>query len=267
MNLAIPSQRNRDIFHKVHIVGCSLRQVATEFGISPTRVVEICKQVDRWRVSTLPQQLAEKPPAVLLLDTCYRQMERLDEMYQQAHALWETACNSLNSSTDSNKDFDRRMRLVLAGEPRHVAQATRIVREQIHIAAVIAQMTEEMIEKAKQVPRLEMLPDPCAEEEASDMTSPPASGCAPQKAIEATPAAEAPQDESVSVFGDVFCEVFAEHGLLGNRGEKPGDPPVRLTRAERKRRQKQLVAASNRRLRQEAEDAKQRRAQLRDQLR
>jgi hypothetical protein len=188
----------------------------------------------------------------------------------------------LNSTTESNKDFDRRMRLVLAAQPRHVAQATRIVREQIHIAAVIAQMSEDMIEKAKQAPRLELLPDPCTEdlctedpctddpctqEATSDMTPPPASGFAPQEAIEATPAAEAREDESVSVFGDVFCEVLAEHGLLGNRGEKPGDPPVRLTRAERKRRQKQLVAASNRRLRKEAQDAKQQREQLRDRLR
>ena len=169
------------------------------------------------------------------------------------------------------------MRLVLAAEPRHVAQATRIVREQIHIAAVIAQMSEEMIEKAKQVPRLELLPDPCTkdlctedpctEEATSDMTTPPASGCAPQVATQQPSAAEAREDESASVFGDVFCEVLAEHGLLGNRGEKPGDPPVRLTRAERKRRQKQLVAASNRRLRKEAQDAKQQREQLRDRLR
>jgi hypothetical protein len=146
--IATPSERNIAIHRDVCILGATVRGTAAVVGLSPSRVEAICQQVERWRACMLPDWINERPPEARLVESCRKQLERLDVLFCRAQQAWEDSCAVSVQETKSPSGKTTQPQL------RSMALMMRVMREQIQVAAVIARLSKETFESAKQRPAL-----------------------------------------------------------------------------------------------------------------
>jgi hypothetical protein len=137
-----------------------------------------------------------------------------------------------------------------------MALMMRVMREQIQVAAVIARLSKETFERAKQRPALtceDDLQEAEAESEREVETAPEAA-CEPPASVLARGAGftetrvdpPAPSND-VNVLGDVVYGQLPKCNVLANPPPKPNSRYERLTRAERRARWKQKRAIAQER--------------------
>jgi hypothetical protein len=152
-----------------------------------------------------------------------------------------------------------------------MALMMRVMREQIQVAAVIARLSTETFERAKQRPALT-----CAEDNQevesdveSEVESAPEAACEPPASVLARGAGStetrvdppAPSSD-VNVFGEVVYGEMPKCNVLANSPPKPNSRYERLTRAERRARWKRKRAIDQERTKSRAQEIKEKRNKL-----
>jgi hypothetical protein len=264
---AMPSERNQAIFRAVRIAGRSLREVATDFEISVARVTEICKQVEQWYKVTLGDWLREQSPEERLVLTCRLHLERLDELFHQAAQAWEASTRT--TYTESKKDDGEVVRKPRPqfGQPRYSAMAMRVMREQLHVCALMNKIPPEIYDRIMGGPRPEQVaayqayhealfandPESVDEEPMLEGTStrnepsePPVSVCAREAEVTETYDATEALSPVVSPSTSMLLDEATMEEIFASSLENANSAPVRLSRARRKERAKLKKAAERR---------------------
>ena len=109
-----PSERDFLVFEAVVIHGSSTRQVAAEFDISQTRVMQVRRHVAEWIAKAVPDGLDLTPQERVRLAAHIAQ-GRVDFLYSQALGAW----------TSSQKPHTSVCRGRLTGETRTTRLARR----------------------------------------------------------------------------------------------------------------------------------------------
>lgn len=89
MPVTIPSERNFAIYHRSLSEGCSRTQVASEFGISPTRVQQVVQQVQGWVAQHGCREFAGLAGSRLHLAALRITLERLAHTRHAIRQQWE----------------------------------------------------------------------------------------------------------------------------------------------------------------------------------
>jgi hypothetical protein len=137
-----------------------------------------------------------------------------------------------------------------------MALMMRVMREQIQVAAVIARLSKETFERAKQRPALTCADDlqEVESESESEVESAPEAACEPPASVLARGAAstetrvdQAAPSNDVNVLGNVVYGEMPKCNVLANPPPERNSRYERLTRAERRARQKRKRAIAQER--------------------
>ena len=82
--LRVPSQRDQQIFAQVEGLGRLQTEVAAEFGLTQSRVSQICKRVGVWRARARPRETGELSRREQAQLDMYLDRLRLEEIYKQS---------------------------------------------------------------------------------------------------------------------------------------------------------------------------------------
>jgi hypothetical protein len=267
--IATPSERNIAIHRDVCILGATVRGTAAAVGLSPSRVEAICQQVERWRAYMLPDWINERPPEARLVESCRKQLERLDVLFCRAQQAWEDSCAVSVQETESPSGKTTQ------SQTRSMALMMRVMREQIQVAAVIARLSKETFERAKQRPALTCADDlqEVESESESEVESAPEAACEPPASVLARGAAstetrvdQAAPSNDVNVLGNVVYGEMPKCNVLANPPPERNSRYERLTRAERRARWKRKRAIDQERTKSRTKSRAQEIKEKRDKL-
>src|SRR5690606_17188975 len=215
------SFRNLKIFEVIETGECSLREVAADYEISPTRVQQIVQQVRRWLRSTAGGDDL-RSPRQMLLDALYLFDERLKCLARAAYEAWHfSKGNYTEVHVCDGVRHERTKRST--GDPRHLASMLKIEKERLESAVAVYEHLPKFGEPKASDRVIEGATTPCApdvEEPEAAAEMPPAEQVASDDAVETfveTPAVETPPEEAPSQ--EVSPPVRAE-ALKLNRKER-----------------------------------------------
>jgi hypothetical protein len=159
MRIQLPSARNLEIYHLLADDGESIREVASEFQLSPSRIVEIEKQVERWYKCAAPEWRADREfrrsDAVALGK---RHQERAGRMYSRMMDSFRDSQGEQRHSIETKQGTVTQVRMC-HGDPKYLTMALRYSREQFQTQLVLAKLPDEFFEP----PEFELV-EPSAEE-------------------------------------------------------------------------------------------------------
>jgi hypothetical protein len=152
-----------------------------------------------------------------------------------------------------------------------MALMMRVMREQIQVAAVIARLSKETFESAKQRPALTCEDDiqEVEVESESAVETAPEAACEPPASVLARGAGstetrvdQAAPSNDVNVLGDVVYGEMLKCNVVANPPPERNSRYERLTRAERRERQKRKRAIAQERTKSRAQEIKEKRNKL-----
>jgi hypothetical protein len=144
MNIPIPSARNLEIYHRLSDDAESVRVVAREFGLSPTRVVEISSQVQRWYKCAAPDwELDGKFRRQHAVSACKRHEERAQRMYGRMMDAFRDSQGEEQKTRATLGGGSVTTTSTCHGDPKFLTTALRYSREQMNTALTVAKLPDE----------------------------------------------------------------------------------------------------------------------------
>jgi hypothetical protein len=139
-----PSERDFLVFEAVALGGASTRQVAADFGVSQTRVMQIRRHVAEWIARSVPDGLDLTPIQRVRL-AAHIADGRVEFLYSQALEAWRESKRPVASAC-------RGSARVSCGDPRYLFVAARICERQLMLAGTARKVITEAVDFKSQVP-------------------------------------------------------------------------------------------------------------------
>jgi hypothetical protein len=137
MRATEPSDRNYAIFCDVEFAGRSLRSVAEEHDISPTRVQQIVAEMRAWYIASTPQWVRDTDPDTAPMLACRFHQERLQHLYSLSMQAWRASQTDVTTTRVRPGVLDSgevRITQRCFGQPRYLTTALQLSRGQIDAA-------------------------------------------------------------------------------------------------------------------------------------
>jgi hypothetical protein len=131
-----PSERDFQVFESVVIDGATTRQVAAEFGVSQSRIVQIRRHVAEWMGAEVPPTPRLTPVQRLRLAAEIAE-RRADHLYSKAMEGWRASQQPQTSVCRSRLGEEMRTARERHGDPRYLLAAMRITERQMHLSGTI----------------------------------------------------------------------------------------------------------------------------------
>jgi hypothetical protein len=218
-----PSERNYAIFCAVEFEQQTVRAVAQQHDVSPTRVQQIVEQMRSWYETTTPEWVKRIDPAVEPLVACRMYDDRLAYLSQQAMDAWRQSQGEQTVTRQTSGLLHSGGQITTTkstfGAPRYLVIAARLAKMRVDGSMRLAKWLEGRRAQNETA-------NPCAPDEVTTAEVP--------LLTDNTDSASA---STAEVCNDVLMR-FDAPGL----SETHPLTPVR-TRKERRRRQRQLQRA------------------------
>jgi hypothetical protein len=137
MRATEPSDRNYLIFCDVEFAGRSLRSVAEEQDISPTRVQQIVAEMRAWFIASTPEWVRDTDPDTAPMHACRFHHERLQHLYSLSMQAWRASQTDVTTTRVRPGVLDNgevRVTQRCFGQPRYLTTALQLSRAQIDAA-------------------------------------------------------------------------------------------------------------------------------------
>ena len=145
MNLALPSDRNFEVYHEVKMGGLSLRAAAKVFGVSAHRVQEICQQVEAWYAANMADWARSYDPETAAVAAWRNNLFVLDQLYKQTMRAWHGATEPESIEPPKPGEPIRREDF---GQSRYMNLAARLTYQKSLVATAMAKLPREWFERA-----------------------------------------------------------------------------------------------------------------------
>jgi hypothetical protein len=121
-----PTDRDFNVFEAVVVASRPTREVAREFSVSQTRVVQIVERVWQWHREVMPQIEAEMPDEVSQRAARMIAADRLDQVYALAMRAFEHSKRDLVKKRVSEFGHETSTTTGHSGDVRYLLAAARI---------------------------------------------------------------------------------------------------------------------------------------------
>ena len=142
MRIKVPSARNIEIYHRLEDDAESIRDVAEDFWVSPTRITQIHGQVHRWHRCSAPDPEMDRFRRQHAVAACRRHVSRAGRLFGRMMDAFRDSQGEERRTREGQGGVVATTRMC-HGDPKFLDYALKYSREQRDATLEIAKLPDE----------------------------------------------------------------------------------------------------------------------------